>query len=94
MSNEQMQFLTGPKMDEAYQGELAAFEPEGKLTAVLPLSKVQQPLWLDYLRLPSASHYHLTLKVYLHENPLGLEAILQGTMQHNLSTTQLITQET
>ncbi|KAB8255140.1 hypothetical protein BDV32DRAFT_154554 [Aspergillus pseudonomiae] len=71
-----MPFLTGPAIT-ASREHFRSQEPVGDLTAVIALSKVQQALWLDYLRRPHASHYHLTLFLNLEELNPTLDNILQ-----------------
>lgn len=90
-----MPFLTGPAITEGREPFLS-HEPVGELAAVVSLSKVQQALWLDYLRRPHASHYHLTLFIDLQELAPTLDRILQGiyrSINHYQSTrTLLLTQ--
>jgi hypothetical protein len=90
-----MPFLTGPAIT-AGREPFPSQEPVGELTAVVSLSKVQQALWLDYLRRPHASHYHLTLFINLEELTPTLDQILQGIYRsinrHQSTRTLLLTQ--
>ncbi|RAR05690.1 non-ribosomal peptide synthetase [Stemphylium lycopersici] len=75
MSLEPMPFLSGPVASTA--GPHQHHDPPTDIVSVVPLSKVQQALWLDYLARPHVSHYHLRLEVDVgHLNP-SLERILQ-----------------
>ena len=53
-------------------------EPEGDLAALIPLSKVQQLLWLDYISRPQSTHYHLTLRINLRSHKVQIEDLLRG----------------
>ncbi|GAB1200511.1 hypothetical protein APSETT444_009884 [Aspergillus pseudonomiae] len=77
-----MPFLTGPAIT-ASREHFRSQEPVGDLTAVIALSKVQQALWLDYLRRPHASHYHLTLFLNLEELNPTLDKILQDDINQS-----------
>lgn len=72
-----MPFLSGPAVTKSEE-PVPNVEPAGEFSALIPLSKVQQALWLDYLRRPHASHYHLTLSVDLSEAAPTLDQILKG----------------
>lgn len=77
MSIPAMPFITGPVAEP--QEQLRLSPPRGRLSAIIPLSKVQEVLWVDYLRQPWATHYNLTLKVDLTGSNLSLESIMNST---------------
>ncbi|EGX94166.1 non-ribosomal peptide synthetase [Cordyceps militaris CM01] len=76
MSIPAMPFITGPVAEP--QEQLRLSPPRGRLSAIIPLSKVQEVLWVDYLRQPWATHYNLTLKVDLTGSNLSLESIMNN----------------
>lgn len=76
MSITSMPFLTGPVAST--QEQLRLSPPRGRLSAVVPLSKVQEVLWVDYLRQPWTTHYNLTLKIDLTRSKLTLEGIMNS----------------
>lgn len=77
-SLESMPFITGPVGTPETQ--LRPSPPQGNLTALVPLSKVQEVLWLDYIRRPWTTHYTLTLQVDLTGTPTTLENILNSKL--------------
>ena len=76
MSLEPMPFLSGPVASNA--GPHEHRDPPSDIVSVIPLSKVQQALWLDYLVRPHVSHYHLRLEIDVSYLNPSLEKILQG----------------
>ncbi|KAM3512715.1 hypothetical protein MY11210_003668 [Beauveria gryllotalpidicola] len=76
MSTTSMPFLTGPVASS--QEQLRLSPPKGRLSAIIPLSKVQEVLWVDYLRQPWTTHYNLTLKVDLTSSKLSLESVMNS----------------
>lgn len=74
MDHAPMPFITGPVA--APDAQLRLSPPQGDVAALVPLSKVQEVLWLDYIRRPWATHYILTLQIDLAESKLSLETIL------------------
>ncbi|KAI1318605.1 non-ribosomal peptide synthetase [Xylariaceae sp. FL0255] len=83
MEVERMPFLTGPaRVDDSGRG-FNSSQPSDSVVSVVPLSKTQLALWLDYLRRPSASHYLLTLEVDLSSYEVSMERIMQTI--HNIS---------
>ncbi|KAH6846806.1 non-ribosomal peptide synthetase [Alternaria alternata] len=75
MSLEPMPFLSGPVASNA--GPHEHRDPPSDIVSVIPLSKVQQALWLDYLVRPHVSHYHLRLEIDVSYLNPSLEKILQ-----------------
>ena len=74
MATAAMPFLTGPvKVPES---PVRLSDPSGDLVAIVPLSKVQEILWLDYIRRPWTTHYSLTLKVDFEAYDVSLEKII------------------
>ena len=73
MDSSTMPFLTGPVQVAESPVRLSA--PGGDLVSLVPLSKVQEVLWLDYIRRPWATHYSLTLKVDFGAYDVSLEKI-------------------
>lgn len=71
-----MPFITGPPASSREQ--LRPSPPQGRLSAIIPLSKVQEVLWVDYLRQPWATHYFLTLKVDLGQSDLTIESLMNS----------------
>ena len=73
-----MPFLSGPIENRTSQARARTQEPQGDLEAVVPLAKVQQVLWLDYLRRPWGTHYNLTLRVEFGEQGPTVQQLFQG----------------
>ena len=75
-----MPFLSGPVEDKQDAKVIDHCEPWGELESLIPLSKPQQALWLDYRRRPSSCHYNLTLRIDLSDAAYSLESILWGKL--------------
>ena len=73
-----MPFLSAPIEIEPAQSHARTHEPQGDLEAVVPLAKVQQILWIDYLKRPCGTHYNLTLKVELGPRCPTNQQLFQG----------------
>ena len=73
-----MPFLSGPIESQPAQNHAVTQEPKGDLEAIVPLSKVQQVLWMDYMRHPSGTHYNLTLKVEFGQQCPSIQQLFQG----------------
>ncbi|XP_044717203.1 AMP-binding enzyme domain-containing protein [Hirsutella rhossiliensis] len=89
MAHSPMPFITGPVTIPDSQLRLSP--PQGDLVAIVPLSKVQEVLWLDYIRRPWATHYALTLRIDLTESKLSLETILNYIHQLGIENDMLRT---
>ena len=76
MSLEPMPFLSGPTPNSS--GPCGRNDPPSDVVSMIPLSKAQQALWLDYLVRPHACHYHLRLEVDLTHLHPTLERLLDG----------------
>ncbi|KAL2168434.1 hypothetical protein VTG60DRAFT_7295 [Thermothelomyces hinnuleus] len=76
-----MPFFSGPAPEPGTPMAANITPPTGDLEAVMPLSKVQLVLWLDYLRRPMATHYLLTAKVDLGHHAVSLEDIVRGNVE-------------
>ena len=72
-----MPFISGPIDSRSVQERLGTHEPQGELEAIVPLAKVQQVLWMDYLRRPHATHYNLTLEINLGEECPEIQQLFQ-----------------
>ena len=73
-----MLFLSAPIEILPAQGQVRTQEPQGDLEAVIPLAKVQQILWMDYLKRPYGTHYNLTLRVELGAQCPTIQQLFQG----------------
>ncbi|KAL2182237.1 non-ribosomal peptide synthetase [Thermothelomyces heterothallicus CBS 203.75] len=73
-----MPFISGPAPEPGTPMAAKLTPPTGDLEAVIPLSKAQLVLWLDYLRRPMATHYLLTAKVDLGHHAVSLEDIVRA----------------
>ena len=75
-----MPFLSGPIESRPASNHTRTQEPQGELEAIVPLAKVQQVLWMDYLRRPSGTHYNLTLRLDLGKQCLTIQQLFQGLL--------------
>ncbi|KAI1120014.1 non-ribosomal peptide synthetase [Nemania abortiva] len=82
MENTQMPFLTGPVCTDDSSQSFRLSGLTDDVVSVIPLSKAQLALWLDYLRRPKASYYFLTLKVDISSYDVSIERIVQTI--HNI----------
>ncbi len=80
-----MAFLTGPA--EVPDSPVRLSPPSGDLIALVPLSKVQEVLWLDYIRRPWTTHYSLTLKVDFESFDIPLEKIFNRKYKYSIGKT-------
>ena len=73
-----MPFISGPLEHLSSHDCTRQQEPQGDLEAIVPLAKVQQVLWMDYLRRPHATHYNLTLEIDFGEQSPEVQQLFQG----------------
>ena len=73
-----MPFLSAPIESQPAESHVRTHEPQGDLEAIVPLAKVQQILWMDYLKRPCGTHYNLTLRVELGAQCPTTQQLFQG----------------
>ena len=76
----EMPFLSGPVVGQPPIDRMGCRVPQGELEASIPLAKVQEVLWMDYLKCPSGTHYNLTLKMELDDLCPEVEQLFRGAL--------------